>query len=60
MARCRRCFRKVGTLADEPSECKCGETELLNPEMEAEIDRNYKTIKVILELEGVKVVSQKK
>jgi len=50
MARCKKCFKKVGILADEPSECNCGEQELLNPEIEAEIDKRYKTIKVILDL----------
>ena len=49
MARCKKCFKKV-------SECKCGETELLDPEVEAEVDKRYRTIKVILELCGVKEV----
>ena len=46
MARCKKCFKKVGILADEFSECNCGGQELLNPE----IDKRYKTIKVILDL----------
>ena len=41
MARCKKCFKKVGILADEPDECSCGEQELLDPEAEAEIEDEH-------------------